>query len=100
MPFPPIGIVGAPSFHFSSWHAWSRPTTPAAKDVDAGTGPCMTNLSRKLRSDVGNALHHGVTHTGIIQRMASTFDHADFGIRPARGERLRRRGRAEQVVAA
>src|SRR6516162_11596932 len=53
----------------------------------------------RARCDVRDRLHHRVPDAGIVQHVAGLLDDADFRLAPARGERMRGRGRAEQVVA-
>src|SRR5262249_21464064 len=60
----------------------------------------LNGFSLDLRREIGDRAHHGVPDAGIVERVAGALDDADFGLRPSRRERMRRRGRTEQVVAA
>src|SRR5712672_2356767 len=58
------------------------------------------SLTGDLGGHVRDRLHHGVPDAGIVERMAGAFDVTNFGFRPQRRERMRRRRRTQEIVAA
>src|SRR5581483_7632587 len=101
MPFPAIGIFQNSLSHFVMAGLVPAIHVFAAKTCMPGSSPGMTSLIMGYPGgDIRNCLHDCIAHAGIIERVAGAFDDADFALCPARGERLRGRGRAEQVVAA
>src|SRR6267154_1075716 len=58
------------------------------------------SLTGYLGGHVRDRLHHGVPDAGIVERMAGAFDATNFGTRPQRRERMRRRRRTQQIMTA
>src|SRR5215475_14825458 len=98
MPFPASGISNSPL----SRHDEEAPTGPrkarpddrlrAVSDHEAPSmaspfetlaaqapqGEGVDSSFPNLRRDVGNCLHHGIAHAGIVERVAGALDDADL----------------------
>src|SRR5215469_15500209 len=88
-----------------SYHRLKSAPSAGAISIDVSNMPFPASgifrFSSSLQSggEIGDCAHHGVPHAGIVERVATSFDDADFGLRPSGRERTRRRGRTEQIVA-
>src|SRR5260370_42325830 len=58
------------------------------------------SLSGDPGGHVRDRLHHGVPDAGIVKRMAGALDATNFGTWPQRLERIGRRRRTQEIVAA
>src|SRR5258707_6284934 len=73
-------------------------------DVSSIPFPASGIFEGSLTGDLGGHVrdrsHHCVPDAGIVERMAGALDATNFGTRPQRRERMRRRRRTQKIVTA